>query len=424
MTDYTSQTWGHRREAETQLFCIVFLLQFLYNVVKRWWSTGPTQRRSDSNSVVHPTGHEKFCCGPSFIADLLCNNAINFTILDACPPITLIRLASSCRDADAVVKCYRRFRFDIDPLLASFFKDTGAFRNLQAKTGMLISGSTALQLFLRTTYPDSDLDLYVHRDHRLLVGQYLLDAGYTFMHNRNQAPDFLEAASEDFIDSVTGDYSRMYGVATVFTFQNAEFKTVQVILAVSSPLAVILLYHSTCVLNIVTYNMAFCLYPRATLGDRCSLVLRSDEVLDPSVMRKYVKRGFQFAISTRQEDVAFLPGQLRWLGDSHCWTIPLNASMINVVTEADSLTNSSWRLIDAPRVRIEFDTLTGPGFRDVYVVGDPTIRAIFTAFLLFSNALLENGISYDFDLEFRRFCNFWFLTQSFADLSLCSKSLC
>ncbi|KAJ3530464.1 hypothetical protein NM688_g7704 [Phlebia brevispora] len=427
-----------RRKTEAPLFPVLLLLQ-VFSAVQGLWLVITiaitTRRLFKTSSKTILTGPGDVRDGPSFMIDLLCNNYLNSCILDACSPATLIRLALSCRDAAEIVKAYIRLRFNVDRLLIPFFSDVAAFRVLQAETGMLISGSTALQFFLRTTYAYSDLDLYVHRDHRVVVGRYLLDSGYTFVPNNHQNPDFLEAVSQNSIDSVTGNYGRMYGVATVFTFQNAEFRTVQVILAVSSPLAVVLLYHSSaqtfaillartdfatplaCILNVISHDMAYCLYPRATLEDRCSLLLRPDEILDPIVMNKYVNRGFQFAICAREEDAAFLPGQLRWLGDKYCWRIPVNTSAIATVPEPDTLTNSSWRLVNTPRAKMEFDVLSSPGFQNVYIAGDSTVRAMFVAFSLFSKTLLENDIPYDFDVEFHRFCTFWLSKHSFADFS-------
>ncbi|KAJ3558231.1 hypothetical protein NM688_g1046 [Phlebia brevispora] len=184
------------------------------------------------------------CEGISFIADLLCNNCFNAHILDACSPEALIRLSLSSRDAHDVVIAYLRLRFNVARYLRPFFDDITSFRILQAKTGMLISGSTALQFFSRTTYPLSDLDLYVRRDSRKEVGRWLLDRGYKFLPNRGQHDNFFEAASAPSVASATGNYRRMRGVAAVFTFQNRHFRNVQIIAAVVSPLAVILHYHS------------------------------------------------------------------------------------------------------------------------------------------------------------------------------------
>ncbi|KAM5540929.1 hypothetical protein V8D89_005573 [Ganoderma adspersum] len=52
-----------------------------------------------------------------------------------------------------------------------------------------------------------------------------------------------------------------------------DVRSVQVIVLWVSPLHSILAFHSTCVMNIITYNTAFSLYPYATFNRRESLTL-------------------------------------------------------------------------------------------------------------------------------------------------------
>ena len=46
-----------------------------------------------------------------------------------------------------------------------YFADPAAFRELQLRTGLIISGSTALQFLDRTTYEGADLDIYAMKEH-------------------------------------------------------------------------------------------------------------------------------------------------------------------------------------------------------------------------------------------------------------------
>ncbi len=177
---------------------------------------------------------------------MLSNEVIGRGIMDECSPATLIHLSQTCTLAYSIVNNYIRLAFNINHLLRPYFRDsTASFRQLQVWTGLLISGSTALQLFLRTRFPSSDLDVYVHRRSRVRVGQWLLSHDYTFEPHQGQPDDFSLAAEQPIIDTVTARYSRMYGVAAVFTFQNHDQKKVQVIATVHSPMAVILMYHSS-----------------------------------------------------------------------------------------------------------------------------------------------------------------------------------
>ena len=76
-----------------------------------------------------------------------------------------------------------RRAFSIDKLLSPYFTPTEVtqFRELQSQTGTLISGSTALQLFDRVTYSESDLDLYVEHRFSRALAEWLLEIGYTYV---------------------------------------------------------------------------------------------------------------------------------------------------------------------------------------------------------------------------------------------------
>lgn len=86
--------------------------------------------------------------------------------------------------------------------------------------------------------------------------------------------------------------------------------------------------HIACVMNIISYERAYCLFPRATLEYRVSLLTsrgrdgsgQSEESID-----KYSKRGFCM-IDHIPDDTyrrAF-PVGCRWVDDSTSWVLPLD----------------------------------------------------------------------------------------------------
>ncbi|KAF8184150.1 hypothetical protein K438DRAFT_1487164, partial [Mycena galopus ATCC 62051] len=88
----------------------------------------------------------------------------------------LVRLMQTCRRIHSLVKdaC-----FDADRLLFPFFGAKARdFREIQAHTGTIISGSMALQFFNRLTWPNSDLDLYVSLPSASITVLFLVEAGY------------------------------------------------------------------------------------------------------------------------------------------------------------------------------------------------------------------------------------------------------
>ncbi|KAM5537147.1 hypothetical protein V8D89_009188 [Ganoderma adspersum] len=147
---------------------------------------------------------------------------------------------------------------------------------LSPQTHTVISGSFALQFLDATYYPNSDLDLYILPNNTLLVlGAYLLCQGYIYVPKEWQQEDFLEDTRHflatldvipDIEDKDTPNY-RSKSIRTVYMFQH------HVIVPWVSPLHSILAFHSTCVMNIITYNAAFSLYPYATWNRRESLTL-------------------------------------------------------------------------------------------------------------------------------------------------------
>ncbi|KAM5530150.1 hypothetical protein V8D89_016185 [Ganoderma adspersum] len=155
-----------------------------------------------------------------------------------------------------------------------------------AQTHTIISGSFALQFLDATYHPNSDLNLYILPNDTLLVlGVYLLCQEYIYIPKEWQQEDFLEdtqhvLATLDVIPDIEDKDMPNYqskSIRTVYMFQrhvtDEDVCSVQVIVPWVSPLYSILAFHSTCIMNIITYNAAFLLYPYATFNHRESLTL-------------------------------------------------------------------------------------------------------------------------------------------------------
>ncbi|OCH90000.1 hypothetical protein OBBRIDRAFT_693748, partial [Obba rivulosa] len=240
-------------------------------------------------------------------------------------------LARTCRAAHDIVCSYVSHAFSVEALLLRFFPDPLAFRSIQARTGTLISGSAALQFFDRDHYPEADLDLYVYMRARYEVGAFLLAAGYKFEPNSNQNPNFNIAVSDPKLLTRSGGYT-MRGVASVLTFRKPsaapgrEDLKVQMIIAARAPMEVVLGFHSTCVMNVIAYDKAYSLYPRATFEDRCSLVCRPEGPQQDVALAKYEARGWKMHslpfFLRHNHRHAFRLGP-RSISDADSWAIPL-----------------------------------------------------------------------------------------------------
>jgi hypothetical protein len=162
------------------------------------------------------------------------------------------------------VKSYFQNAFNINQRLSRFFSphEIIHFRQwLQADTGMLISGSTALQFFDRTDYPDSDLDIYVEQQYALVIAKWLLLVGYSFVARKRQDADLVVAFDETpdtfhegegiFPSEEVGYFGR--GVAGVFNFHKYQpDRKIQLITSLHSTMEIILHFHSSCAFRLFT----------------------------------------------------------------------------------------------------------------------------------------------------------------------------
>ncbi|KAF5340169.1 hypothetical protein D9758_014990 [Tetrapyrgos nigripes] len=166
--------------------------------------------------------------------------------------------------------------FRIRQFLLRFFgalANVARFRILQYELGLLVSGSTALQFFF------DDLDTYVELIKFRPYADFLLEIGYVFDPIQGQPKDFEDALAAalnaerphaDQDDDFAWEGYRGNGMAEVFNFQKSD-KKVQVITCVQTPIEVILNFHSTCVMNVISHSHGYSLFPRATFEDRVSL---------------------------------------------------------------------------------------------------------------------------------------------------------
>ncbi|KAH9947178.1 hypothetical protein B0H21DRAFT_822098 [Amylocystis lapponica] len=270
-------------------------------------------------------------------------------------PAALVQTAATCRVAKDSVNSYIRYAFNINRRLCRYFSDPLAFRSLQARTATLISGSFALQFFDRSFCPTSDLNLYVYKRHRREVGRWLLSVGYTFAPMRDQLPDFEKAVVErSTLESKVFPVSE---IAFLFNFTKAARTggtlKVQLVVAVDTPVKVILCSHSTCVMNVISFEKAYCLYARGTLEEHRSLVNRTTNryVIYHQDLDKYAARGWNILMrlppppDDDDNHSDWEPIHNRWIDDKWSWVVPLD---IVGVTYPPAPTPSSCAMVHDP----------------------------------------------------------------------------
>lgn len=101
----------------------------------------------------------------------------------------------TCKAMYDEVQIFYQCNYSLDPILEPFIpsEHIPAFRRLQGESGLVISGSVALQFFTRVTYPESDLDLYVEYAHAFEVGNWLeRDVGCTAQNYHGKPQRFYQ----------------------------------------------------------------------------------------------------------------------------------------------------------------------------------------------------------------------------------------
>ncbi|TFK57927.1 hypothetical protein BDN72DRAFT_782729, partial [Pluteus cervinus] len=250
-------------------------------------------------------------------------------ILHAVSGPDLIRLASANTWARDLVNGYMADHFSINKLLEPFFDspDITAFRQLQQKLGVVISGSQAVQFFDRRRFEGSDLDLYAHSTVSHRLEDWLTTVGY----KRAKVVDRAKAGGEK-LERVDGFYDGP--VTRVATFhKRLGDETVQVISTRNTVIEVILAFPITCVMNIITHDEAISFYPVATFDRREALVNQMSFSHDrEAFFNKYQGRGWTITETLdtvrrmdERLDIYCPPNsrRTRYVGDKRCWTIPL-----------------------------------------------------------------------------------------------------
>lgn len=326
-------------------------------------------------------------------------------LFDNLSPADLLRYSRTSKTAYQMVSSYMRRAFNLQKLMDRFFTEIemSSFRLWQSRTGMLISGSTALQFLDRTFYPESDLDIYVEHRYCKVIALWLISIGYTYGRARPGLSDqdleealrmtkFAIPKTIKFLPPSTPDYLDC-GVAGVYNFHKADPDCkIQLVASHYSPVELILKFHSTCVMNLISHEKAYSLYPRGTFNERRSLIFHregSSEEAAKVAREKYVARGWSMVEGLPQDEamdptLAFSAGS-RYIGDSKCWTIPI---LPKLRLPEGYIEINSWNLLydKANDAEMLFTILFSPTLRYSYLVKDvPLQRYILPALFSFTH---------------------------------------
>jgi hypothetical protein len=320
-------------------------------------------------------------------------------IFRCCDARDLTILAATTRELRNLIKSYnaRSYASSYQSILSKFFSTTevAVFRTIQAATGTLISGSSALQFFERVDWHGSDLDLYVEARFTRRVSNFLVrTCGYAYtkdvhqeqglaaqqaMHENsylrhgvvdvlNFKKKWIKETMNDLADAVMEvDGSRSKHGEEEEKESKEDTRIVQVIVASSSPIDVILDFHSSeilyfsdifahyvaaVVMNIISAYNAISFFPLETLYHRRSIITSDRPQHDGTIaaLNKYTKRGWQmfrmdpyYFTEERMDTMNFYLNQTRFVGDSKCFTVSLDGSSMEESLKRDPIVINSWR---------------------------------------------------------------------------------
>ena len=115
---------------------------------------------------------------------------------------------------------------------------------------------------------------------------------------------------------------------------------------------------SALVLNVISWDRAYSLYPRCTFEHRKAIIFRHSSHKFGEVLQKYSDRGFEFTTTRANTHLSHDPAiasQSRWIGDKHSWVFELPTEGVTLpppVTELsrpltrDPCYLATWRRVD------------------------------------------------------------------------------
>ncbi|KAF7969643.1 hypothetical protein HWV62_26783 [Athelia sp. TMB] len=280
--------------------------------------------------------------------------------------------------------------FSINKFLDKIFADSIKFCSLQARTGSVIAGSTALAFFTCTWFPRDNMNVYVNPGHEYEVARDLIDVqGFAYR-------PIGSTGIVDFIDGNTADASRtveenqgrgaIYAVRTIeriYRFVKSDEEGFEIellmMLTARSVLHAILNTHS-----MATFEVGG---NQVLKWNNSGMLLEARMSVNNYQLRGHSKRTWT---SKSEAKTIFKTGVNRHVGDRHCWSIKLNTNGVNARAlptptspeiRQNLIFENSWKLVGAgSHFQMRFCVVSLPVFRYSYTVGDDSEAAAMREF--------------------------------------------
>ncbi|TFK60845.1 hypothetical protein BDN72DRAFT_904625 [Pluteus cervinus] len=303
-------------------------------------------------------------------------------IFNSCSAGVLLRFSRTNKYYNHYLNTYMKAHWSIrkhlEPIFPGLLYDE--FRALQAKSGLVIFGSSVLNFFARTIDPDALTDMMVTLPASGEVINWFESRGYRRVVDKRAEEDEGGDEDSDSFESDSDDERR--GRTPDIVRYSDGTKTVHIWIAHHCTLDYVVGSNLTATMNFITANDAVSLYPHSTLDTKVAVRIRNhDNALSDAFVLKYRSLGWNVLDYIMGCDRATPRSDfyadyditgIRFVGDGKCWTLPCVPD--SPIPEM-GLTHfmNSWCLEFTPEgTYTRFHVLQSPELRDRYLVAQNT----------------------------------------------------
>ena len=177
-----------------------------------------------------------------------------------------------------------------------------------------------------------------------------------------------------------------------------------------------------CVMNVISYNAAYCLYPRATFEERRTVAMSVSTYGEAEALGKYAIRGWKilydiWAHEENKPQSSFYMHQIRWVDDNKSWVIPLDLTGVvmrpplSATSDTftwDPVVQNSWKLVrkKSDGLLMTYCVAKSTVFRYNYLIADPTLLGTLIHFFR-TQGRLENIKGEHLSAEEKRASTTW-----------------
>ncbi|KAL9580239.1 MAG: hypothetical protein Q9212_004611 [Teloschistes hypoglaucus] len=249
----------------------------------------------------------------------------------------LVNLTRTCRQLSSLYQNLLPAQWNVDRRLLGFVNDPKALRSFMGKHDVLISGSFAIQFFERVTWKESDLDLYAEAGPSTeALDKYLCEKEGYRISRRTGGVDYWPI--DDWVETRTYTKKRA----------DSTDSQIQIVATAYVPIFAILMgFYSTLVVNVISWNKAYAIYPQSSFIHHKSYLLKKMDDYNGRSVAKYDARGW------RSQDVLWPEEEAshgcivkpRRLNDKFTWTIPFDVIDVAPAATPDFVLEfSTWKL--------------------------------------------------------------------------------